>query len=102
MSQISPLESAINTVVNQFHSASGNNSGTLNPTEFKSLLTSQLPNLMKGVNLDQGMGEILRKMGVGEGEGISFKHFWSLIQSLAGSQFSGMSGGQRGCTCILL
>lgn len=47
--------------------------------------------------------DILRKMGVGDGEGISFKHFWNLIQSLATSQHSLLSG-QSGssCSCILL
>lgn len=52
---------------------------------------------------DQGMGEILRKMGVGDGEGITFKHFWNLIQNVATSQHSLLSG-QSGssCSCIVL
>lgn len=53
----------------------------------------------------QGMpvDDVLRKIGVGDGEGISFKHFWNLIQSLATTQHSVLSG-QSGssCSCILL
>lgn len=59
--------------------------------------------LTKQVGTDQGMGEILRKMGVADGEGISFKHFWTLIQSVATSQYSQLSS-QMGssCKCILM
>lgn len=53
----------------------------------------------------QGMpvDDILRKIGVGDGEGISFKHFWNLIQTLSTTQHSLLSG-QSGssCSCILL
>ncbi|XP_030597740.1 S100 calcium binding protein V2 [Archocentrus centrarchus] len=103
MAQFSDLEKAIDTLVNQFHSASADKSPTLKTDEFKNLLSSQMPNLMKGVGTDQAFGAILRKIGVHDGEGISFKQFWGLIQSVATEQFGRLSG-QKGssCSCILL
>lgn len=103
MAQPSELEKAISTLVNQFHSASDNNSGTLKTDEFKNLLSREMPALLKGVGPEQGMGEILRKMGVADGEGISFKHFWSLIQNLATNQHGLLAAAQKsGCSCLLL
>ncbi|KAM9306660.1 S100 calcium binding protein V2 [Pholidichthys leucotaenia] len=103
MSKRSSLEDAICTLVTQFQNASADKSGTLKMDEFKNLLSSQLPSLAKGFGTDQGFGKILQQMGVGEGEGINFKHFWSLIQNLATTQFNGLiQNAGRTCTCVLL
>lgn len=50
-----------------------------------------------------GGDDVLQKMGVSEGQGVSFSDFWTLIQSLATSQHSVLSGqGGSSCSCILL
>ena len=62
------------------------------------------PCSLQTVGTDAGWSEMLQKMGVsGDGEGVSFERFWSLIQSQATQQY-GLSSLDKvsKCSCIVL
>ncbi|KAJ8267857.1 hypothetical protein COCON_G00130290 [Conger conger] len=99
--QSSELEKAIDTLVTQFHSAGSDSSPTLKTDQFQSLLSNQMPTFAKTIG-SKGLGEVLKIMGVKDGEGISFKNFWGLIQKLATDQYSMLKPPTTGSSCLLL
>uniref|UniRef100_A0A8C6UD44 S100/CaBP-9k-type calcium binding subdomain domain-containing protein n=1 Tax=Neogobius melanostomus TaxID=47308 RepID=A0A8C6UD44_9GOBI len=70
---------------------------------FQTLLGNQMPALSKTLQADDGaLGKLLEKMGVQNGQDVSFQNFWSLINSQATALFdaSPKSKGMN-CTCSL-
>ncbi|XP_008282090.1 protein S100-A11 [Stegastes partitus] len=82
------MEAAIHTITAQFKSFAGDDgsSSTLSKKEFKSLVISQLPNLVKNASEP---GAIERLMGSedtdNDGE-LTFAEFWTLIGKLASEE----------------
>ncbi|XP_023116874.1 protein S100-A11 [Amphiprion ocellaris] len=82
------MEAAINTLTTQFKSYAGNDgsASTLSKEEFRSLVTSQLPNLVKNASdpgvIDQLMGSLDAN---NDGE-LTFTEFWDLIGKLASKE----------------
>ncbi|MBN3277715.1 S10AD protein, partial [Polyodon spathula] len=79
------MEAAINTLVNQFKTFAGNDGkdDTLSKEEFKSLVTSQLPTLIKNGSdpaVIEGLMNSLDQNNDGE---LTFMEFWQLIGQLA-------------------
>ncbi|XP_053133943.1 protein S100-A13 [Hemicordylus capensis] len=80
--QLTELETAIETAVQVFftHAAQEGKKGTLTIGEFKALVTTQLPNLMKDVgDLDAKM----KSLDVNNDEELKFGEYWRLIGELA-------------------
>ncbi|XP_056154094.1 protein S100-A11 [Lampris incognitus] len=82
------MEAAIKVLVSQFETYAGKDgsSSTLSKEEFRSLVISQLPNLVKNASdpgvIDQLMGSLDQN---NDGE-LTFLEFWQLIGKLAGKQ----------------
>ncbi|RVE63126.1 hypothetical protein OJAV_G00164450 [Oryzias javanicus] len=100
--EFSALEKAINSVVTQFHSAAGGGS-TMNSSQFKDMLSKQMPLLGKTVESEDGMAKVLQQMGVQSGQNISFENFWKLFNNQAVELFKTMFKEKSAkCQCLLM
>ncbi|XP_071970586.1 protein S100-A13 [Engystomops pustulosus] len=79
-SQQTELEAAIVTIVKCFfeHSKAEGKKETLSVSEFKSLSTKELPNLMKDVSLEDKMKEL----DINQDNELKFNEFWRLVGEL--------------------
>ncbi|XP_050987195.1 protein S100-A12-like [Labeo rohita] len=97
--QHSELELAINTLVENFHSASPTNGDKLTAQEFQTMITKELPNMVKTAGDQEGLNKLLLDINVEEGKGVTFKDFWQLVDSLATSQF-GLLSKEKQVKCV--
>ncbi|CAL9706090.1 unnamed protein product [Knipowitschia caucasica] len=98
----SDLELALNTLVSEFHKAS-ENKPSMNSTQFQTLLSHQLPTLSQSLQGEEGVGALLKKMGVQSGEDVTFENFWNLINSQASGLFQATPKEVGStCTCALM
>ncbi|KAG9276647.1 protein S100-A13-like [Astyanax mexicanus] len=99
----SELELAINTLVTQFQAASADHGETLTVEEFQGLVSKDLPTMVKTEGEQDGLNELLKQMGVEDGQGVSFENFWELVNSLATQQFGLLHKDKTAkCKCLLL
>ncbi|XP_051574424.1 protein S100-A13-like isoform X2 [Myxocyprinus asiaticus] len=97
--QYTELELALNTLVTNFHTASATDAETLTVQEFQSMLSKELPNMVKTAGDQEGLNKLLEDMGVEEGEGVTFKDFWQLVDSLANTQ-CGLQSKEKQVKCV--
>uniref|UniRef100_A0A3P9KLK1 S100/CaBP-9k-type calcium binding subdomain domain-containing protein n=1 Tax=Oryzias latipes TaxID=8090 RepID=A0A3P9KLK1_ORYLA len=100
-SKLSDLENAIDSVVTKFHSAADGGS-TLNPSQFKSMISKEMPLLAKTMENEDGMAKVLQQMEVQKGQNISFDAFWKLFNNQAIELFKTMHKEKGAkCNCLL-
>ncbi|XP_073704044.1 S100 calcium binding protein V1 [Garra rufa] len=97
--QYTELELAINTLVENFHSASPTKVGTLTAQEFQSMISKELPTMVKTAGDQEGLNKLLTDMNVEDGKGVTFKDFWLLIDSLATAHF-GLLSKEKQVKCV--
>ncbi|XP_076842893.1 protein S100-A13-like [Brachyhypopomus gauderio] len=102
-SQYTELELAINTLVTQFHKASPNEGPTLTVEEFQTMISKELPTAAKAAGDQEGLKQLLKEMEVHEDQGVTFKNFWKLVNTLATTQFGQLQKNKTvRCNCLLL
>ncbi|XP_057210297.1 protein S100-A11 [Triplophysa rosa] len=79
------MESAINVLVSQFKTYAGKDGSayTLSKEEFKSLLTSQLTNLVKNASDPAVVDQLMSSLDANNDGELTFLEFWQLIGNLA-------------------
>ncbi|XP_051576259.1 protein S100-A16-like [Myxocyprinus asiaticus] len=97
--QYTELELALNILVTNFHSASATHADTLTVQEFQNMLSKELPNMVKTSGDQEGTNKLMKDMGMEEGEGVMFKDFWQLVNSLANTQ-CGLQSKEKQVKCV--
>ncbi|XP_076157357.1 protein S100-A11 [Alosa pseudoharengus] len=79
------MESAINTLVCQFKTFAGKDGSatTLSKDEFKSLVVSQLPTLVKNASDPGVIDQLMSSLDQNNDGELTFMEFWQLIGSVA-------------------
>ncbi|XP_075995431.1 protein S100-A11 [Genypterus blacodes] len=82
------MESAISTLISQFKTYAGKDgsSSTLSKEEFSSLVTSQLPNLVKNAGNPAEIDQLMSSLDSDNDGELTFCEFWQLIGKLASKQ----------------
>ncbi|MCI4374764.1 hypothetical protein PGIGA_G00009820 [Pangasianodon gigas] len=85
LSNVSPMEAAINTLVSQFKAFAGKEGSnhTLSKNELQSLLTSQLPNYTKNASDSSVVDQLMSSVDKNNDGELSFLEFWQFIGQLA-------------------
>ncbi|XP_051948949.1 protein S100-A11-like [Xyrauchen texanus] len=79
------MESAIKVLISQFKAYAGKDgsANTLSKEEFQSLLTSQLPNLVKNASDPTVIDQLMSSLDANNDGELTFMEFWQLIGNLA-------------------
>ncbi|TWW79838.1 hypothetical protein D4764_10G0008680 [Takifugu flavidus] len=93
----SELELAINALVTEFHKAA-DDGPTMTTTQFQTMVSKQLPVVAKSAENEEALGQLLQKMGVQNGQNISFENFWALINNQA-TQVFGSTHKEKNTKC---